>query len=333
MIENICYDDEPFRRHRNYVKWVCRRICASVLNRERIEKLIQDVLRKIYENTYIFTGSEATEHNELSPRRREWIDSFLCSSMSKELDDKNLLDLMAMRDKSPTAKIAADKAHDWFYERHKKTLMTVICKSWKNSIGEAEIEEIVQEVFLKAYLKAGEFKAKEENIGNYEKLYWQAHTWLCWIARNPINLIRDEKGIEINVGDLPENSDEKVDITEGEKLERIAKTAERLVDIMEKLEQSIYGNDEKSKTELEMEKDELISSERIAIIKKCADEVLSERERDIFFTTIEWYCDEEERRRKAMKELEDRRDVTPENRRQIFKRSCAKIKKCLAKQK
>jgi RNA polymerase sigma factor (sigma-70 family) len=248
--------------------------------------------------------------------------------MAKELDSKNLLDCISLKDESDAAKFAADKCFELFDNRHRGALRQTVkmwCKKYRIS-GDLR-EDIVQEVLLIVYENAGDFKAEPDKIGKFDKLQAQVQAWLGGIALNKVRHIQRARSREINIGDIinPEQGD---DISVEDVLDSILEKTKRLVDRMLEAEENAYGVT--PKTESEPEDDE--RARMMAILKKCADEVLKERERDILYAAVNYYFNEKERI-KAMKEVEDKHTISADNRRTILKRSLEKIKKCLNKQK
>lgn len=324
MTQSICYDqDDPFRRHRYYLIRICRKICASVWNREKIEEFVQNVLSIFRERTH--ENSKKLTRDDLSS-----LDEALCNAMAKELDSKNLLDCISLKDESDAAKFAADKCFELFDNRHRGALRTTV-KMWckKYRISDDLREDIIQEVFLIVYENAGNFEAEPDKIGKFDKLQTQVQAWLGGIALNKVRHIQRTKSKEINIGDMinPEQGD---DIRVEDILDGILKKTKRLVDRMLEAEENAYGVT--PETESEPEGDELTKSRMLEMLKKCADKVLKERERDILYAAVTYYTNEKERI-KAMKELEDKHTISADNRRTILKRSLEKIKKCLDKQK
>ena len=292
--------DEFSLRYRLYVRWIVRRICSSILDKARLEKLAQDVLIIMARKARDFSSSDLDSRKKLSRRVCAWLNETLCALLSDEFSEKDLFRLIARKHLSSTAMAAANKAHNEIYRLH-FVGVTRACRYFSRGIlSNGEVEELVQEVFLIAYQKAHQFQADKNNVRNSEKLHSHVHAWLSAIAYHRVMdqcRRRDRAKLTmINPEDLPTKDLDGMIAGEG-------------------LEGALSPEGE---FELEVSK----------LIEMIAARILSARDLDVFLTERDFYGSEEERER-ARRELEIRRKITSNHRSKIYSRCIEKITKYL----
>lgn len=293
--------DEFFRRYRLYVRWTVRRICASILDTERLEHLTEAVLIRMDRKAQDFSPSDI-DKKKLSRRVCVWLDETLCRLLRDELSDKDLFDLMARRRVSRAAELAARKAHDEIYRRYIQALRRA-CQyhGRKYCLSESETEDVAQEVMWHIYEiagQSGQFKVYQDNVRNPDKLPSQVRGWLSTIA---LNKIRDRIGCTVKF------------VSEGDVASEVAK---------------------KAAPALAVEEDETLQARmkatKMKLVRMIAVRALSSRDYDVFETEIRRCLDEKERTLERRK-VQQRRGITRDHRAHIFERCFRKIKICLGK--
>lgn len=314
------------RRMRLYIMLVCQRICAHAINQRKIDRIVEHAFRQIIENWHLFIDSDSESSGKLSPRICRWLEWYLCCSMSELLDEQALFDLIKNQNESSLAKHAADNAKELVYGRHHKDLLK--CSLWfknrlnSNSISDADIEEVVQDVFMNAFKKAHQFKAAKKNIGKPERLKSQALAWLSQSARNRIcDILRENnRQPEVRIGDIRSKSEEGDDVSDEEWLSVISGTRAQINQGIKGVEDSMYSSSEPPPTDSQLKDNELL--------KKFAYKAFSgknrERDLEIYLATLENYFDEEEKN-KVMQGLKKKWDVSDNYMCKIIPRSRGKI--------
>lgn len=309
MTESICYpDDDLFRRHRNYLIYVSRKICPSVRNREILERFARIVLG-------IFIENKPEISKELSREDCFFLDETLCEVMSKELNCKKLLEVMAMWNKDDAAEFAANKCSTLFYNRHYISLKTSVLGITKRLGISDESEDIIQDVFsLVLYKKAGEFKSEPEDLEDFEELERQARVWLNGFARILVRRICVRKGKELSIEGLGRETDEGDAVATGEPsiLNPVQVSKER-----KNAEKCAYESAQSPETASDWKEDN-------ELCKKLAPKVFSGRELKIYLASIENYADDAQKNER-MKKLDLELNIKPNTRSKSISRSGKKI--------
>lgn len=102
--------------------------------------------------------------------------------ISQETDEALLIYMSMKEDDSVTAKTAFNE----FHHRHAKYLYNILIKQYPGLLRSEEINDLLQDTFLRVYEKAGTFKSTgAKNVKESE-----AHV-RAWIGRIAINIHRD----------------------------------------------------------------------------------------------------------------------------------------------
>lgn len=102
--------------------------------------------------------------------------------ISQETDEDLLIYMSMKEDDSVTAKTAFNE----FHHRHAKYLYNILIKQYPGLLRSEEINDLLQDTFLRVYEKAGMFKStRAKNVKESE-----AHV-RAWIGRIALNIHRD----------------------------------------------------------------------------------------------------------------------------------------------
>jgi RNA polymerase sigma factor (sigma-70 family) len=107
--------------------------------------------------------------------------------------DETLLSYMSLRDTDPSA---AQAAWAEFYKRHLRYMLIISRRRGRGILGDATVNDLVQDVFIRAYERAETFDSG--GLRDPEQLRWRVRAWLGAIARNIFrDMLRAGSGISI----------------------------------------------------------------------------------------------------------------------------------------
>jgi RNA polymerase sigma factor (sigma-70 family) len=185
---------------------------------------------------------------------------------------------------------AAREAWEQFYLRHYRVLMYINMSDHGYLLGQDDINDVVQDTFLKAFNRAESFDYQESCPADVQERKCRA--WLAAIAEN---IVRDRFRGHIEISVVDETTFERSEATRQE-------TAEET---------------------------EIPEPERLRLLK-LGFASLSEIEQTVLRATMSWWQPDQQHQRMpnaAMQELSRQIDKSPENIRKIRSRAMDKLEK------
>lgn len=290
--------DEFRHEFYHYVKWVVRRYCVPCASSLDVEDCVPAVFLQFFQQ--VEEKAEIIKNGGFIIREKprhalcRLLDTAMCSTLSDMLSDKDLLCFFARWKDDDSTRFLADKAFVEFDRRHRPYLM-YFCGIYTSGIfDKMQVEQLVQEVFLKVSLKAHTYK--DNGLKDHLELRRLTRGWLAEIARNCyIDMLRRRVSVE----------EEHIE-------------DERDLDIP-------CRESDPSTTSAEEE----FTSQDVMRLREAMKTVLNKKERIILQITFDYYENRDEKE-KTLKKLAEALAITPTNLRSIRSRAIKKLKKYMS---
>jgi len=280
----------------NYVKWVVRRYCVPCSSALDVEDCVPAVFLQFFqqvEKAEVFKNERLIINEKPRHAVCRLLDTAVCSTISDKLSDKDLLCFFDRWKDDGSTRFIADKAFAEFDRRHRSYLM-YFCGMYTSGIfDKMQVEQLVQEVFLKVSFRAHTYKDK--GLKDHVKLSRLTRGWLAKIARNCyIDMLRGRISVE----------EEHIE-------------DERDLDIL------CWESDPSTTSEEEF------TSQDVIRLREAMQTVLNKKERIILQITFDYYENRDEKE-KTLKKLAEALAITPTNLRAIRSRAIKKLKKYMS---
>jgi RNA polymerase sigma factor (sigma-70 family) len=285
--------DECRREFYPYVKRVVRKYCAPCSSLLNVEDCVLDVFsvffQEVERRAHIFKSSDFSDAEKPRHPVHQLLDTAVCNTLSDKLSDKDLLAYFDMLKGDDSTRDIADRAFAEFDRRHRSYLMYICGRYAHRIFDQMQIEELVQEIFIRISLKAHTYK--DNGLQDYEQLRRRTRSWLAVIARNCY-----------------------IDMLEG----RISVEDEHIDD-------ERYAQFPSETSEEEDLDEEFPASQDNICLREALLKVLNKRQRVILQISYDYYESEEEKE-KTLKKLAESLAITPANLRTIRSRAIKKLK-------
>jgi DNA-directed RNA polymerase specialized sigma24 family protein len=338
--------EEFRRRYQKHVTRFVRSARSRILCSVCAEDVVEGVFDMVWDLVDSFRHEPGDDEKAERYRICRWLGSPICQNLVKRLNDKELLVCALRRDEGDYERGVSDRTFAEFVRRHVKRLRWQCSRFTWGVLSEMEVEELVQETFLKAWEEAHTYK--DGGTSDRKRLHRRTDGWLNVMAYNlfvdhgrackDVDLVwyddeeaLDREGCRGTSGRYPQAGEEHDPLSA-----KLLKALEECPDesTRQALDEILNGGNPpppSAATEAEGQTPydrllEALEERAVEFTKEALLHILTDVQRLVLQTDEQDYPDEEAKLA-AFRALEERRGLKPTTRRQHLRRAKIRVHK------